>query len=201
MWAQLAANCHSKMDCDASVCVAGLLWMCKWNEKQRDYGRKRRSKLGCDWKPPEPVCVYLNTHIRAFFEAAYNRFKLFPHTLVTGLKNFWGVQGLIEGMPGEDDVKEWGTLCFSASLVCDPRWVDKEARHSLRNKEPRSESKCAHETLEFFTVTRRMVSGCCDLISNVTVTIGVVLHKRQYKENLLAFCPLLKLFFCIREKN
>lgn len=50
--------------------------------------------------------VYLRTHIRPSFEAAHNKFKLFLHTLVMGLKSFRSGRGLIEGMPRKEDAKE-----------------------------------------------------------------------------------------------
>lgn len=176
MWAQLTVTCCDS-PADYDVCV----WVCKWNVRQRNSGREGKR---ADWiENLATLCVYLRTHIRPSFEAAHNKFKLFPHTLVMGPVSFRSGRGLTEGMSRKDGVKEWGTLCFPASRRSDPCWVDKEeACHRCRSKGPHSESKCAKETWESVSVTQRMVSGWRDLISNATVAIRELYTKGSAKK-------------------
>lgn len=178
-----------------SVCCPGssVSVPVKWETKELRKKEEKHTEIGLKTSQTT-LCVYLNTHIRPSFEAAHNKFKLFPHTGVMGLKSFRSVRGLIEEMSREDDVKEWGTSCFSESRrSLTP--AELMRRSHVIVKEPHGESKCANETAASFPVTRRMVSGWCDLISNVTVTITELWCTKAVQRKPGSFLSLTKTFF------
>lgn len=179
----LAVECEHNSLLPAATLQLTVMFVCECASEMWDKGILEERESVLIGLRTSPHSVYLRTHIRPSFEATHNKFKLFPHTLVMGPVSFRSGRGLTEGMSRKDGVKEWGTLCFPVSPRSDPCWVDKEeACHRRRSKGPHSESKCAKETWESVSVTRRMVSGWRDLISNATVAIIELYTKGSAKK-------------------